>query len=97
MAASDRYVTAPIARPTVAVMALGQKSVLKKGTAKNGERPSRGRIFPSRRPSTSSIVSVMSTSIAALANAGSASAGWPTYPRPPFRSGKFGTTRSASE
>jgi len=42
----------------------------------DAERPALGAIRPSSRPSTISIVSAISTTEAALANAGSASAGW---------------------
>src|SRR5207245_70726 len=64
--------------PAGAVAARGQKSVLKNGRTKNGDRPALGGILPSRSPSTRSIVSAINTSEAALANAGSASAGCPT-------------------
>jgi len=58
--------------------ALRQKFVRRNGTWKNGEWRSDGLRWPSSRPSTIVIASRISTSVVAFANAGSASAGWPT-------------------
>src|SRR5262245_49338361 len=67
--------------------AMGQKFVRKNGIAKNGERPREAGWVLSRSPRTSSIASSMRTVSVALANSGSASAGCPTYPWPPFLNG----------